>query len=354
MTEPEVRGAYTLALRLSAGLKARWDERALPLNVANDRPRILVSAVPMGPDQDVLGLRDLQSGALTPPPEVLSKLRRGHLTAILHELHIWADGFVNQAEWQSGSQAAIRIHRDGSVGTMETIEAQLWIPQVLRALNCHLVYTGWVWQEHSLRAPFQLHVELDGLDQCTLVGTIGTTTQPTPVPAAGYPVSVVRIEREVIPWELARASVRHRVMSDFADRLSQAFGSPRYDTLFQRGWLYRFDGRSTTLILRGGRLVTMQVGAAAIDKAGAMRNPSTGEVCGYAHDGAVIDLNGDALAVTEFAIGAGCPDGFVAEPTDRIVDTTPIEPSDALGNNSPPTPTGKWSAKTLKEVVAPQ
>lgn len=170
--------------------------------------------------------------------------------------------------------------------------------------------------------------------------------------AAGHPVSSVGVQREILPWEMARASVRHRVLHDFADHLAQAFGSPRYDDLFQRGWLYGSHGGTTGLILRGGRLVTVQVGVAAVDKAGVLRNASTNEVCGFVHDGAVTDLSGDALAVTEFAPGAGCPDDFVAEPTDRNVDSSVIEAQD-LEHSEPPAPTGRWSSKTLNEVVAP-
>ena len=72
--------------------------------------------------------------------------------------------------------------------------------------------------------------------------------------------------------------------------------------------------------------------------------------------GVIVDQNGDTLAVTEFAMGAGCPDDFIHRAhDDDMWETvfgqsigTPFPESEA---DEPPVPSGRWSTVRLQQAV---
>lgn len=353
MTEAEVRSAYTIALRSAERRAARWEERAFPLEAETRVPRLTVSAVPREPSPEILDLRRLQLGDLTPPSELQQPMSVGGLAAALHGMRLWADGFTGEAGEGSDNYLAVRVHRDGSIGIAQLIGGDLRMGEVLRILNSHLLYLGWVWDRFGLRRPVELRVVLHGIDQCQMPGNVATTARVLPVTAAGLDLRDLARMEEVLSWELSRAPVRHRTLDDFSDRLAQAFGSPRYDNLFRRGRLYGADGKVTPYALLGGLLTRDGGGAAGVDTAGAVQHLNR-HVCAYVVDGVILDPAGNALAVTEFAPGAGCPADFIADQPEIENEVAQAPLRAATPGTEPPAPTGSWASRTLAEVLDPR
>lgn len=246
------------------------------------------------------------------------------------------------------------MHRDGTLGIAEEVGPDLDIGPLLRMLNGHLLYAWWLWVEYGLRRPVELRVELDGVQFCRVPKHIATTARVSPVQPAGLPVTRVPLVREVLPWELARASVRHRIVEDFGDRLVQTFGQASHDDLFSRGTLFERDGKATPFLLHGGGIVTARRRTleAAIDETGVMRN-NVSRVSAYVGDGVVLDPDGNAIAVLEFAPGAGCPDDFLATEAKEDLDTTTVPLRMSQPTTPPaPAPTGAWSTQSLAQVLA--
>lgn len=360
MSEAEIRDAYDLALRSADRQAMRWKERAFPLRPQHVDSLVTVSAIPREPVPDILDMRYLELDALRPPDFIQKYLQRWGLNPALHALQRWADGFsyeppATPTSTHSALYAAIRVHRDGSLGIAEEVGPDIDIGQLLRMLNGHLVYASWLWEEFKLRRPVELRVELDGVQFCRIPKHTATTSSVPPVQPAGLTVAQVPLVREVLPWELARASARHRIVEEFCSRLVQTFGRARHDDLFSRGTLFERDGRATAFVLHGGGIVTAKRRTleAAIDETGVMRN-NVSRVTGYVSEGAVLDVDGNTIAVVEFAPGGGCPDDFLATEAKADLDTTIVPLRTSQPTTPPaPVPTRAWSAQTLAQVLAP-
>lgn len=359
MSEAEVRDAYDLALRWANRQGARWNDRALPLRSRDVNSLLSVSAIPREPAADILDLRQLELDALRPPTFIQEYLRHGGLNPALHGLRRWADGFTYDPEPPtSASQrawyVAIRVHRDGSIGSAEAVGPDLEVGRLLRTLNGHLLYAGWLWTQFELRRPVELRVELDGVQFCQIPKHLATTALAQPVQPAGMPVTRVSLVREVLPWEVTHASARHRIVQEFSDRLVQTFGGSRYDDLFGRGWLFGRGGTALPYLLHGGGIITGERGplGAPIDDVGAVRN-NLSQICAYVVDGVVLDTDGNAVAVLEFAPGAGCPIDFLAGEGREDFDTTTVPVGVSQATTAPaPAPTGSWSSQALADVLA--
>ncbi len=360
MSEAEIRDAYDLSIRTADRQAARWKERALPLRTQTVDSLMTVWAIPREPAPDILDMRRVELGALRPPDFIHKYLQPWGLNPALHALRRWADGFSYEpamptSTTQRAWYAAIRVHRDGTLGVAEEVGPDLDISLLLRMLNGHLLYAGWLWTEYGLRRPAELRVELDGVQFCRVPKNIATTASVVPVQPAGLPVTRVSLVQEVLPWELARASVRHRIVEDFCDRLVQTFGQARRDDLFNRGTLFERSGEATPFALHGGGIVHARRGTleAAIDETGVMRN-NVSRVSAYVGDGVVLDPDGNAIAVLEFAPEAGCPDDFLATEVKDDLGTTTVPLRISQPTTPPaPAPTGAWSKQTLAQVLAP-
>lgn len=84
----------------------------------------------------------------------------------------------------------------------------------------------------------------------------------------------------------------------------------------------------------------------------------SGRTVGWLGGGVLVDLHGDALAITELADGSGCPDDFVATSIDvdaagKARETGLRPPAETPTDDATaPMPTGRWSASTLHELLS--
>lgn len=294
---------------------------------------------------------------MRPPDDIRNYLSAGLLVRVLDSLRLFADGYT--AECTTGNTnawAAARVHRDGSAGLVQLSNTTIEVDVVLRLLNGQIAYLGWLWDTFSLRRPLELRLRLDGLQQCSLPKHGATTASTELVEAAGgLVVQHAELVQEVLPWRLAGAPYRHRVLDVFADRLVQAFGSPRHDEQFRWGWLFGHVGQPTGFGLHGGHIVDAGVRFAPIDADGWVIN-NVSERVGCLDEGVVLDLDGNTLALVELAPGIGCPAGFFATSfTDPRSGPVPyIEPRPASEKSERPSPSGNWSSQTLAQAVAPR
>lgn len=202
---------------------------------------------------------------------------------------------------------------------------------IVRALNAQLLYLAWVWRKLGLRTAVELQVQVENLGEATMQIGWGDDERAIREPP-GVPVPAISLTRELLPWELVRASVRHAIVRDFGDRLHQAFGYSTATLLFRVGWLHGLDGLPLGVAIAGNGLWN-QAGEqqANLYNSGRILD-STKNVVGFFVDGVVLDKEGGALAALEIAPGTGLPDDFLAQ---RL---SP-EPRPKIGSGYSETPT---------------
>lgn len=365
MTERQVRDAYALAQSLREAREQRWREHALPLEPppGTEEAWLSVSALPVGHPAEVLDLSSARRGELRPPAEWGQILPRvGRFDESTSDLRIWRDGVFGEESSERPRQV-FRLYRDGAA----CLGALLWSKEglnrfsVFRALNAQLAYLAWLWDGLDLRVPVEVDVTLWNVTGLTLapdgLGAVWiqdlTVGRPVGVPEEA--LSRVGVRREVLPAQLRRASVRHRVVRDFADRLHQAFGLPRAGAMFRYGWLYGPGGSFLGLSVTEGELRDVEgrrIGA--LDQEGVVRRDRDREVLGFVVDGVFLDEGGLAMAALEMATGSGLPDDFLVSELSR----SPVPPI-SVGLHGPPEPSsgaavpkpvGRWSARSLSDV----
>jgi hypothetical protein len=225
---------------------------------------------------------------------------------------------------------------------------------VARVMNAFVLYLAWVWSEFSLTRPVEIELSVVGLADAQLSDPMSISPVKVVQPA-GVQVNDVAVTEEVLPWELLRAPVRHRLLRRLCDRLEQAFGHAAAGELFETGFLYGHDRERTGHALSRGMIWDPQrrVRVASVDAAGQIHSATTGIVT-YLIDGVIIDDGGDTVAVLEMPLGSGCPEDFL--PDVRILDVRApqqagIEPDPAPSDVVAPIPTARWSNHALKDLL---
>ncbi len=222
-------------------------------------------------------------------------------------------------------------------------------------LNFFLAYVAWYWDKYSLQQAVELNIALENLTSCIMPASDLSLAMEVIQPQ-GVEVVEVRILREVLPRELCRASVRHRILRHFCNRLLQSFSIPEATYLFEHGWLFDRDGHNTTLSLERSMLLEASGRQVAfIDSGGSVSNTKDiSTICAHVSGGVIIDLNGDTLATLEMAEGCGCPDGFLPVAAE-LPGKPPIEaggnPWSAQSGLVIPLPSGRWSDKSLFDAL---
>lgn len=116
-----------------------------------------------------------------------------------------------------------------------------WGPWLVETLNAQILLPSWVWQVIGLTVPSEVQIQLHHPDRATLIrrATIGFETLQLRRPYAAHEPFQLLTAATVLPWELATASRRNRLVRDMWDRVHQAYGHPRalLDG-FEAGWLY--------------------------------------------------------------------------------------------------------------------
>lgn len=113
--------------------------------------------------------------------------------------------------------------------------------------------------------------------------------------------------------DLLRASTRHRVVQEIADRLAQAFGRPQADYPFRLGDLYGRSGEPVGISIGSDALYADQAGHIAwVRDNGVVQSTHNGEVVGRWGGGVLTGRDGRVLGVLELATSHLCPDDFAA------------------------------------------
>lgn len=343
MTETEVRDAYQLAMRLEDRRREQWARHDLPLTAPTGDPWLLVSAVPTEPLREMLDLRHIDTEALVPPTEpsvYLNNWDLADLTPALRALAMWSDGFFSDDMRTDGSLSRlVRLHRDGSVALGIQLERSgdptpVSLVRVSRVLNGLLRYLGWMWDRFALHQRIELHLRVRRADVAAFEVDDDEVARMMPRPE-GLSVDSVEHTSFVTPTDLLRASTRHPVVQELADRLAQAFGRPRADYPFRLGELYGRTGEPLGISAGTDGLYTDHAGHIAwIRQGGLVQRANDAQPVGRWHDGVLTGPDGRVLAVLELATGHLCPDDFAATSLRRSA--RGVAASYHQGNPEPP------------------
>jgi Schlafen, AlbA_2 len=359
MTEQQVRDAYLLAARGRERRSELWQEHYLPIRAESSTPWLMVSALPEEPLLDLFDPAQVEVDAFRPPAEFALHAQLARLDKALATPQVWAEGVFGQDRYESSPRAIVRLHRDGAAGLAVSMPQRVPHHDLLRALNAQLLYLGWLWAKLGTRTPIELDVQVVNLgDAAVVINDWGEQRSVARPP--GVPVDRVRVRREVLPSQLQRASIRHGLVQEFANRLYQAFGLRHAQVMFQTGWLFGPDGVPLGLSLLGRCLWdstgTWQRGW--VYEGGLIENAANNQViAGYLVGGAILDDQGRTMAVLELASGQGVPDDFVHRQVDddprARVPGDPGPPHPTARPFQVPTPLGIWSDLSLLNRLRP-
>lgn len=372
MTEQQVRDAYGLALRARDRRPDVWATHGLPLAPPTEDMWLIVSALPEEPLGDVLDMHAATVADFQPPLEMATYINNrflGDLTPALTSLQRWVDGFhaLDLGAVPEDPGHEVRLFRDGAAAIAARIrdfEAGASLAYVARVLNTALLYLGWLWERVGLARPVEITARLHGIE-----GRVFADPSSSPVPTpllraisgpSGLVLDPIATTTYMLPWQLGRASVRHRAVLQFCDRLEQALGGSRAEVPFRRGLLHDQAGVCVYVSVGGDTIYddrgNWHMGWVHTD--GSVSATRTGKVVAWYEDGVLLDLNGDAIAVLEMAPGGACPDGFVGSTLEtdpggssRIYTTTMHPHEHGVAR---PTPTGQWSTVDVRAVFEQQ
>lgn len=351
MDEQQVRDAYALSLRARERRGGLWLEHALPMAAPTQDPWLIVSALPEEPLLEIIDLGAVDPDCVRPPPDVQVHVRLAHIGGAIERLGRWSDGlFGHDGAGDSPPYAAVRLHRDGAAALGRRLHEELSAVFVARLLNAELVYLTWYWTAFELQRPLEVVVDLVALSACTLEsGSLFGDKRAVHEPP-GVAVTKLSVTEHVLPWELARASVRHRLVQRFSDRLYHAFGLARAVPLFRTGQIYRQDAGPLGYSVAGSGVWTNDGRQIAfVHRDGSVTAAETGQLAAWWQDGCLLDLGGDTLGALEMAPGLGAPDDYLPthlleDPRARVPGGNPGEPLEPRDTLEPPPPTGRWTA----------
>lgn len=352
MDEQQVRDAYFLAARGREHRAALWADHALPMSAPTEEPWLIVSALPEEPLPELLDLSVIEPDDVRPPHPVKVHVQLGQLSGSVERLGRWSDGlFGHDGQGDSAPYSSVRLHRDGAAAIGRRYHEKLSAVFAARLLNAELAYLTWFWTAYELRRPLELHVTLTALSNCTL--EVGSWTADSRVvhEPPGLPVTDLVLAEHVLPWELARASNRHRIVQRFSDRLHQAFGLARALALFRTGQLYRQDGPLGFSVAGSGVWTNDGNQVAWVHTDGAVTSATTGELAAWWFDGCLLDLAGDTVGIVEMAPGVGVPDDYLPtrlleDPRARVPGGNPGNAAEPRAQYEPPARRGRWTAGT--------
>ncbi len=354
MSEQEVRDAYALAQRAAERRPVLWEEHALPL-VIGGAIQLCVSALPLEPLPVLLDLRTVTVRDIVPTGELFDYVES--LTDAVNAVaasQLWAQGFVGRS---TRSNTHVRLHRDGGFGISQPLPEAMRPTDGARLVNATLAYLGWLWRTFELQRPVEVKMSLENLDGFTFLARHGGGGGRRRVKAIGVDVARAGVTREVQPWELAVPSARHRVVQLFVDSIAQAFGVARVEVPFSTGHLYGEAGPLSILLEPSmAHIWSLQRNQALgrLEPSGAVVSNRTGAHVAHLDGGVIVDLEGNALAVTEMGTGIGYPEGFIPSvPARGEIDeaTTRSAARDTDRVGLPPVPTGLWAELGLEAVL---
>lgn len=351
---------YSQAASWKGDRQALWESLHLPIGRRWEiQPLLTVTGVPTHPKEGLFDparvtTADLQCGL--PSLESGHHARLSGLAGLVYSLSVWADGFLGTADGEvpqrgelpPSAQVQMRLHRAGAIGFgAHVATSDVYDP--VRMANAYLAYAAVLWTRFEVRS-VELRVELAefGPDASTK-----RRYPKAPHPDAAPPISAAL--HEIVQVEdLTNTSARHRLLLAFANRIANAFGH----TTVSKGWtngLLRTPMAATRLIAARGEIYAAVAGGTTWPVAvnGSVRDPGSLDTrVAWWCDGALLDLEGNLLATTEFPICDGLPDDFAVQPPaegwdEELIGREREELSDkhaALAPVDPPACTSRWSS----------
>ena len=355
MTEQQVRDAYALGARGREQRPETWAFHELPLVPTWQIPWLVVSALPEEPLVDLIDPAVVPTNELQPPPEIHPHTESAGLNGAMARMHIWADGVFAEDRFREDQppETIVRIHRDGSAGLAVRLYDEIFSTTILRPLHAQLLYLGWLWNRFGPRTPVELDVRLLWPSLLTMKFGPVFEDRKLSVPD-GVTIDSIGMRREVLAADLRRASIRHGLVVEMANRVRQAYGFSRAELALTTGKLYGRDGTLVGLAVHGSFLWDVEGRPVAIifDN-GRVDDPARGSLVGFIREGVLLDEEGRTMALLEFGTGAGVPDDFLHrqfpdDPRARTAGDSGSPGSDPRATD-PPDPTGEWSPLDLGE-----
>ena len=357
MSEYEISSAYALAARSAERRDAQWKKHDLPITTPQDEPWLSIAALPFEPFVPIFEGREINSFQVIHPPSI-GRCLFGlpiHQSTVRH----WADGITADDSLNRGPYSfALRLHRDGAAGITQKLQSSVDLRATARAVNAYLAYLADFWSAYSLRSAVELQVAIPGISGVNAATRTMGMSPAGIVHPPGMTVAQVAISVEVLPWELARASVRHAVVRQFIERVSYSFDLPYNGELFSYGQLFVRGGAASELVLGSGQIIrlhsTGSINVANIDEAGRIYGSVNG-IKNFVVDGAVIDETGDTLAVVEMSDSFACPSEYLTDYSVAVSNTAlgPLNgPTPDQGGPDVPSPTGNWSERNIYHALA--
>ncbi len=349
MGERSVRDAYALASRAQGQRENEWERRFLPLRGVDGSQWLSVAAVPLAPARELYEGREVEPSSFAEPPGLMRYLDHTDLRVATRQMYHWADGLAGETE-----DFAVRLHRNGAAGIIEHWGPEINLGLVARQTNAYLAYLAWYWTRFSLTRPVEVRALFTGLTGAHIGRAGGFPALPVRQPA-GLTVDHVEVDDEVLPWELAKAPVRHRLVRRLVERLTLAYGLTYSGDLFESGWLFDRNQRRTRFALGRGLiwLPSSRTRVAQIDQQGRIIG-SHGAAGLFLSRGAIVDEQGDTVAVVEMAEGFGCPAEFLPSYVDAAVDgpgQSGIDSIEPWLDSAVPDASGLWSDRTLDDLL---
>ncbi len=365
MGEQEVRDAYALALRSDRVREEGWKSRQLPLRLETKQTYLAVSAIPLGPEQELLEAGAPDASRFRPPDE-LGRLRdTGRFGRCTQSFRRWAEGvygaFPDPPDLSQEGWSVFRLHRDGAVGLTccwpSSLRTVIMPNEMGRVVNAQLVYVAWLWEELGVKDVVEIDVRLVNPPEELEERSLGERWVLQIPPGMEWS-RAIWYRREVEWWNVWNARVRHGLVWRFASKICEAYDLKISNRYFREGVLYDQQGKSTGFVAVGGG-IEMQGGlrdpVARIDTMGRVSRLRDDEVVGWFEGGVLMDKNGNAVAATELATGSGLPEDFVVRWPELMASERFArfgEPVAASGGEwSPPGPTQKWSELGIEEVL---
>lgn len=365
MAELEIRDAYALAARTTDARASVWAAHALPMELPDEAERVWISvaAIPHEPLRETF-----DPGILEPENIDLPQALRYHvdwfgLEYSLRRLGRWADGLMGHNGRDAAHPSTIaRLHRDGAAGLAVQTSTPISPYLVARIMNAELASLAWFWDALArVGRPIELRCRVGNLRDVSLARWNGMGDDRTIAEPPGVPVHHVDVSDEVLPWDIRRAAIRHRLVRRLADRLLHAYGQPNQSAIFESGKLYTGTREAGASLYGPGIWLNDRGRARPLGRVHADGNitNNAGDVAAHIEGGVIIDLDGDTLAVVEMAVGRGCPDDFLPwplaeDPRASVPQGTTHAPADRLQVSIPaPTTTSRWSDRSLTDALPP-
>jgi hypothetical protein len=361
MDESMVRDLYAGAAAWTRQRELEWSDTKLPFSPNwSGEAFLTVSGIPIPGSQDIFDPSTVEIEDLTSDAVMLWDSHHARLAGtarLMSAMSVWADGFTARTDGDvpqrdklpTADQVRIRLHRSGAIGVGAHIGTGDELDPV-RMANAYLAYLGRLWLLREVRT-IEVRIELTQFSRYA-----GPT--PARYPAAEHPDEAPAIAAAIgailSVEDLTDTASRHRRLREFADRIANAFGRRSAEVGWDRG-LLRTRERDIRLVASEGTLLDLNNGGGEwfVASNGSVRRPSSLEArVAWWRQGALLDLEGNLLATTEFPTCDGLPTDFaVAHPSTPIADhmtgRQPEETSEAGGAAlypaEAPACTGVWS-----------